>query len=144
MAEPMTTDEWHSFVSEGTRTGMLGVTRADGRPHVTPVWFVLDDDGDLHFTTATAGLKGRAIARDGRVCLTVDDPHPPYAFVKIEGRATLGSDPDALLRWATAAGIRYMGAERGEEFGRRNSDPAEESTVTIHPTGVVAFRGVSD
>jgi hypothetical protein len=29
---------------EGTRTGKLAVTRSDGRPHVTPIWFVLDGD----------------------------------------------------------------------------------------------------
>lgn len=30
----MTRDEWWRFASEGTRTGMLGVARANGEPHV--------------------------------------------------------------------------------------------------------------
>ena len=34
--------EWRAFVSHGTRTGKLATTRADGRPHVVPIWFVLD------------------------------------------------------------------------------------------------------
>ena len=38
-------------MSEGTRTGKAAVTRADGAPHVTPIWFVLDGD-DLVFNTA--------------------------------------------------------------------------------------------
>ena len=42
--------EWRAFVSEGTRTGKLATVRADGRPHVVPIWFVLDGD-DLVFTT---------------------------------------------------------------------------------------------
>jgi len=32
-------------------TAKLATTRADGRPHVAPVWFDLDDDGSLLFTT---------------------------------------------------------------------------------------------
>ena len=51
--EKMTESEWRAFVSEGTRTGKAGVTRADGAPHVTPIWFVLDGD-DLVFTTPAA------------------------------------------------------------------------------------------
>ena len=34
-----------AFLSAGTRTGMLGFVASDGRPLVTPVWFVVDDGG---------------------------------------------------------------------------------------------------
>jgi hypothetical protein len=37
----MRREEWRAFVLEGTRTGKLAVTRTDGRPHVTPIWFTL-------------------------------------------------------------------------------------------------------
>jgi nitroimidazol reductase NimA-like FMN-containing flavoprotein (pyridoxamine 5'-phosphate oxidase superfamily) len=40
----MSEAQWREFALAGTRTGKLTVTRADGRPHVTPVWFVLDGD----------------------------------------------------------------------------------------------------
>ncbi|GAB2627716.1 PPOX class F420-dependent oxidoreductase [Streptomyces capparidis] len=30
------------LVSQGTRVGKLSTVRADGSPHVTPVWFLLD------------------------------------------------------------------------------------------------------
>ena len=46
----MMTEEVCGFLSEGTRTGKLATVRADGRAHVAPVWFVLDDD-DLVVTT---------------------------------------------------------------------------------------------
>ena len=39
-----------AFLSEGTRTGMLGFVASDGRPLVTPVWFVVDR-AQLVFTT---------------------------------------------------------------------------------------------
>lgn len=36
------TDDVIAFLSEGTRTGMLGYLASDGRPLVAPVWFVVD------------------------------------------------------------------------------------------------------
>jgi hypothetical protein len=44
---------------------------------------------------------------------------------------------------ATAAGSRYMGAARAEEYGRRNAVP-EEVLVTLRPDHVVAQRGIAD
>jgi nitroimidazol reductase NimA-like FMN-containing flavoprotein (pyridoxamine 5'-phosphate oxidase superfamily) len=44
----MTPDEALAFLAEGTRTGKLA-TAQGGRPHVAPVWFVVDAD-DLVFT----------------------------------------------------------------------------------------------
>ena len=38
-------DEIRAFLTTGTRTGKLGITRLDGRPMVVPVWFAVDDDG---------------------------------------------------------------------------------------------------
>ena len=40
MASPMSEEQVRAFLQEGTRTGKLATTRADGRPHVAPIWFV--------------------------------------------------------------------------------------------------------
>jgi PPOX class probable F420-dependent enzyme len=124
MPRRMEPEEARAFLMEGTRTGRLATVRRDGRPHVMPVWFVLDGD-DLVFTTHSATVKGRNLRRDGRVAVCVDDDRPPYAFVMVEGRATLSEDLDELRRWATAIGGRYMGADRAQEFGARNGVPGE-------------------
>lgn len=138
----MTGAEWRQFVMTGTRTGKLGVVRADGRPHVTPIWFVLDGD-DVVFTTHGNGVKGRSLRRDPRVVLCVDDETPPFSYVMIEGLVTLSADPDELLRWATEIGGRYMGRERAEEFGRRNGVPGEW-LVRIRVEKVIAERDLAE
>ena len=125
-----------AFLSAGTRTGKLGWTAPDGRPLVAPVWFVVED-GDVLFNTGKATAKGRAIARDPRLVLCVDLEEPPYGFVQVQGMATVSEDPDELLRSATAIAGRYMGADRAEEFGRRNGVPGE-LLVRLRPTKVVA------
>lgn len=130
------------FLSAGTRTGMLGYLAADGRPLVAPVWFVVDE-GQLAFNTGRDTAKGRALARDSRVVICVDDPHPPYSFVQVQGVATVSDDPADVRDIATRTGARYMGAERAEEFGRRNSSPGE-LVVRVRPTKVNAGFDISD
>ncbi len=128
-------DDVIAFLSEGTRTGRLGYLASDGRPLVAPVWFVVDN-GQLVFNTGKDTAKGRALVRDPRVVMVVDDPHPPYSFVQVQGVASVSEDPGELLDIATRTGGRYMGADRAEEFGRRNGVPGE-LVVRITPTKVV-------
>lgn len=142
MAKKMTEDEWRGFVSEGTRTGKLSTVRADGSPHVAPVWFVLDGD-DLVFNTGEDTVKGRNLARDGRVSVCVDDERPPFAFAVLTGRAELSRDMDEMLHWATRIGTRYMGEEAGARFGARNAVPGE-LLVRVRISKVVALSGVAD
>ena len=132
----MDEEEWRAFASHGTRTGKLATTRADGRPHVVPIWFVLDGT-DVVLTTGAASVKGRNLRRDGRACLCVDDQAPLYSFVMIEATATISEDADALREWATRIAVRYMGAERGAEFGARNAVEGE-MLVRLTPTHVLA------
>ena len=114
-----------AFLTAGTRTGKLAVTRKDGSPFVVPVWFVVDDDGSIVFTTGAETIKGRSLRRDGRASLCVDDERPPYAYARIDGRVTLSEDRGEMVDLATRIGARYMGAKRGAEFGRRNAVPGE-------------------
>ena len=132
----ITDPDVHAFLSAGTRTGKLGWTASDGRPLVAPVWFLVED-GEIVFNTGADTAKGKALARDPRAVLCVDLEEPPFAFVQVQGEVTTSTDPDELLRTATALGARYMGADRAEEFGRRNGVPGE-LVVRLRPRKVIA------
>lgn len=138
----MTADEIQKFLSHGTRTGKLAVVRKSGQPTVTPVWFVVDGD-EIVFMTHESSGKGQAIQRDSRVAMVVDEEVAPYAFVLIEGTVTITEDAAELVRWATVIGGRYMGADRAEEYGKRNGVPGEY-LVRIHPTRTVAVSRIAD
>jgi PPOX class probable F420-dependent enzyme len=140
----MTEEEWKAFLTaEPPHTGKLATVRKDGRPHVAPIWFDLDDDGSIVFTTGADTLKGRTLRRDPRVAMCVDDEAPPFGFVLIDGTAELSEDPDALLEWATRIGGRYMGAGSAEVYGKRNAVPGE-LLVRVTPTNVVARVEIAD
>jgi len=142
----MSSQEWPVFVSSGTRTGKLAVTRRDGRPHVSPVWFLLDDPlqpRHVLFTTWWDSVKARALGRDPRFALCVDDEAPPYGYVQLSGTARLSTDRVELLHWATLLGERYMGSARAETYGRRNSAEGE-FLVWGRIEKVVAVTGIAD
>ncbi|HEX5192206.1 MAG TPA: PPOX class F420-dependent oxidoreductase [Solirubrobacteraceae bacterium] len=124
MAREMTGDELRAFLAEGTRTAKLGTAMRDGSPHVMPVWFVLEGS-ELVFNTGADTVKGRNLRRDPRASIVVDDERPPFAFVHLRGEVAISEDPTELLRTATAIARRYVGADRAEEFGRRNGVPGE-------------------
>ena len=134
---------WQSFVGASpARTAKLAVVRADGSPHVAPVWVDLDGD-DIIFMTSADTIKGKAILRDPRVSLCFDDEQPPFAFATIAGTASISTDPEELLRWATRIGGRYMGAEHAEAYGRRNAVPPE-MVIRVRVDRVVAKVDVAD
>ncbi len=137
----ITDPEVLAFLTEGTRTGKLGYVSSTGQPLVIPVWFVLED-GCVVFNTGKDTAKGRALARDPRAALCVDLESPPYAYVQVQGTAELSEDPAELLRTATAIGARYMGADRAEQFGRRNAVPGE-LVVRLRPTKVLTNFNVT-
>jgi PPOX class probable F420-dependent enzyme len=138
----MTAAEATEFLLEGTRTGKLAWVGKDGRPHVAPIWFVLDGDHVIFNTHESSG-KAKALRREGRASLVVDDQAPPYSFVKIDGNVTFDDDLERVRAAATEIGGRYMGADRAEEFGARNSSTGE-LLVRLTPTRVSAVADVSD
>ncbi|WP_406301687.1 PPOX class F420-dependent oxidoreductase [Streptomyces sp. NBC_00885] len=142
MAAPMTDAEWRAFVSEGTRTAKIATTRADGRPHVAPVWFLLDGD-NLVFNTGKNSVKGRTLIRDGRVSLCVDDDRPPFSFVVIDGRAQVSEVVPEVRDWAARIAGRYVGEDLAAQYAARNSVPGI-LLVRVSIEKVLAFSGVAD
>lgn len=137
----MAEDEIRRFLMSGTRTGKLATTRADGWPHVAPVWFVLDGD-DLVFTTHRDTVKAHNLSRDDRAAMSVDDQAPPYSFVVVEGTVTISDDLEELRRWATRIGGRYMGEDQAEAFGSRNAVPGE-LLVRLSPARTIAHADMA-
>jgi PPOX class probable F420-dependent enzyme len=138
----LTPAEARAFLLERPRTAKLASVRADGRPHIAPIWFDLDGDA-LIFTTWHATVKAANIRRDPRVSLCVDDEAPPFAFVLIEGIATLSDDPEELRHWATRIAGRYVGANLAESYGQRNGVPGE-LLVRVALTKIIGQANISD
>ena len=57
---------------------------AEGAPQVTPVWIDLDGD-DLVFNTAKGRVKAVNLSKNGKVAISIVDPHDPYNVVVVRG-----------------------------------------------------------
>jgi PPOX class probable F420-dependent enzyme len=134
---------WLEFIAaEPARTAKLGVVRRNGAPFVAPVWVALDGD-QIMFNTGAETLKGKALRRDPRLCLTFDDERPPFSFVIVEGSAELVDDVDEVRRWAAVIGGRYMGQDQAEAYGARNGVPGE-LLVRVTADRVQTGRDIAD
>ncbi len=141
---PMSEVEVRTFLTAlPARTAKLATVRADGRPHIAPVWYDLDDSGSLVFNTGESTVKGRNMRREPRVSLCVDDDRPPFSFVVVEGVAEISDDVGEVRRWAARLGGRYMGADRAEEYGSRNG-VAGELLVRVRPERIVSAVDLAD
>jgi PPOX class probable F420-dependent enzyme len=139
----MTKDEIRNFLLQGTFTGKLGTINKNGTPHVVPIWFTLDNKNNILFTTGDTSVKAKNIRRDNRVRLCVDDQVPLYTFVTIDGVAEIVSDePTKLFKWAKIIAGRYMGKDKAEEYGKRNSSEGE-LLIKIKPTEVIGQKNIA-
>lgn len=137
------TPECRAFLLNTVHTGKLATVRADGRPHVVPIWFDLDTDSTLYFNTGNTTIKARNIQRDPRICICVDDERPPFTFAMLEGTAEFVNDKDALLYWATRIGGRYMGSDQAEAYGKRNGVDGE-LLIRVTLTRVLFEQNIAD
>ena len=130
-------DGWKAFVLAAPRPAICAIVLSDGRPHATPVWVDIDGD-EVVFTTSQEESKGRALPREPRVSLCVQDDQPPFGFVSIQGVAAVIDDGEAVKVWAARIGGRYMGADRADEYGRKNGVPGQV-LVRVRPTKIVGY-----
>ena len=141
--QEMTKDEIYIFLLKGTFTGKLGTINKNGTPHIVPIWYTLDDKNNIIFNTGNKSVKVKNIQRNNRVRLCVDDQIPPFSFVVIDGIAEIISNmPAEVFKWAKIIAARYMGNDKAEIYGKRNSSEGE-LLLKIKPTKISGQKNIS-
>jgi general stress protein 26 len=99
-------------VLESAQMFWLTTVRADGRPHVTPLVAVWQDDA-LHFCTGPEEQKALNLAANPNVALTTgSDQWDQGLDVIVEGRAERVTDRPTLERLAAAWATKWTGQWR--------------------------------
>lgn len=93
---------------DGKNFATVATLNQDGSPHTSVVWIARDGDTVL-FSTTAGRQKGRNLARDQRISLTVTDAQNPYHSVNISGTAELVDDPDKSL--PSRLSHKYLGQD---------------------------------
>jgi PPOX class probable F420-dependent enzyme len=109
----MSRQERDEFLA-GPHVGVLSVASQDGRgPLAVPVWYTYAPGGTVNVSTGAGTAKAAAIRAAGRFSLCVQDEHPPYRYVTVEGPAAIEqASQDERLELAR----RYLGTEGGDAY----------------------------
>ena len=92
----------------------LAYNATDGTPRVVPIWFHWNGR-ELVLGTPPKAPKLRALAKNPRVALTIDDNNFPHKVLLIRGNARLETINGIVPEYAAAA-ERYFGAEQGKAW----------------------------
>ena len=117
---------------KGTHFAKLATVMKDGRPQLTPIWYMLEK-GKLYVNTAKTRVKYKNVIRDPRVCFLVDAGYP---YVLVFGRARVATERDANKDIETLA-IRYQGEAKGRKSARDVYWKQERVTIEIIPDKVL-------
>ena len=113
--------------------GKIATEMKDGSPHVTPIWYTLED-GKIIINTTTARVKYYNIRRDNRVCFLVDDGYPYFI---VFGRARIAPERDGKKDIERLA-IRYLGERKGRKSARDLYWKQTRASIEIVPERFVS------
>ncbi|MEM9622222.1 MAG: pyridoxamine 5'-phosphate oxidase family protein [Pseudomonadota bacterium] len=120
----LTNKERDEFLAEPGVLMRIAVVREDGRPLVTPIWFLYEDEA-IYFTPRDKSEWFACLRRDPRVALCIDEQPLPYRKVLVEGEAELvhdvGEDDVWRDRYRRIAG-RYVDPEGAEAYVQNTID----------------------
>lgn len=127
------------FVRE-PRIAVLAYVRGDGRPGQAPIWYVYRD-GTFSMSTTTGSAKHRALLRDPRVCLTIQDERPPYRAVLADGEVTLAPLVEGAADPTAGIAERYFGRFAAAEYHRMTAEEYAQKGLTLITLRPAALRG---
>ena len=143
----MSPEEVAAFL-EGGRVLQVASLHPDGRPHLVPMWYVVDD-GRVVFRSFTASQKIRNLRRDPRLSVLVEEgeEYAELRGVMIQGTARLVEDPEYVLAVYGRLAAKYAivgGAPRAlspdeleAAFGRH---AAKNTAVIVRPERVASWN----
>lgn len=140
-AVSMSADEVEAFLA-GSMKVQVGTIGPDGAPHLTTLFYVLDE-GRIAFWTYGSSQKVLNLERDPRITCLVETgiDYFELAGVSVQGTAEVVTDPDRV-RSIGAAVVRAMagGADLGEAGrGLVEKQLRKRVGIVVTPTKVVSW-----
>jgi PPOX class probable F420-dependent enzyme len=99
---------------QSTIPARLAYVGTDGTPRVVPIWFHWDGR-EFVLGSPSKAPKLKALSRNPKVALTIDDNSFPHKVLLVRGTARLQSMKGVVPEYALA-GERYFGAQGGKAW----------------------------
>jgi hypothetical protein len=119
----------------------LAYIATDGTPRVVPIWFHFNGS-EFVMGTPPKAPKLKALAKNPRVALTIDDNNFPHKVLLVRGNARLETVNGIVPEYAAAA-ERYFGPDQGRawvaQLGKM-SPSMVRVTITPDWVGLLDFQ----
>jgi PPOX class probable F420-dependent enzyme len=113
---------------------VLGTINPDGTPHLTVMWYLLEDDGTILMNTKAGRVKDRHMRRDPRISVCVVDG---YDFITLSGRVEIIDDPHTAQRDIYRLASRYDGEEDAKLQMQNQFSKQQRVTLHLKPEHVI-------
>lgn len=113
----------------GPQIAALATVRANGRPHVVPVWYAWDGK-EFTISSFRDLQKVRNIAAKGFAALSIFTTELPYKQVTVEGTARVGGPLDNV--WRERLAMRYLGDVAGRAYVHDTMD-IDAVAIVVRP-----------
>jgi len=110
----------------------LATIGPDGRPQLTEVWFLSDEDG-VALSLNTSRQKTKNLMRQPECTLFILDPAGPYRYLELRGDAEITPDDD--YEFADKVGAKYK-----SDFRVMDQPGQRRVVVRIKPARVNAVN----
>jgi PPOX class probable F420-dependent enzyme len=110
---------------------VLGTIGASGRPQLSGVWFLAEDDA-IKFSLNTARQKVKNLQANPKASVLIFDEKSPYRYLEVRGDAEITPDPD--YEFADKVGAKYSANLRD-----RDNPGDTRVEITIRPSRVVVW-----
>jgi len=127
------------------RVACLATNRADGFPHLSPVWFLLEDEVAF-FELAQSRIHLANLRRDPRATLMVEhDDRPEQGWraavrgVVLRGSVELIEDERAVADYGDRIDRRYLGAGYNDPALAEATEPEHYTLVRLTPSTRVSW-----
>jgi hypothetical protein len=126
---------------KSTIPARLAYVWTDGTPRVVPIWFHWNER-EFVLASPPKAPKLKALSRNPKVALTIDDNNFPHKVLLVRGTARLQTVAGIVPEYAMAA-ERYFGNQQGKAWVEQLGSMIQEMVrITITPewVGLLDFQ----
>lgn len=119
----------------------LAYIATDGTPRVVPIWFHWTGQ-EFVLGSPPKAPKLKALAKNAKVALTIDDNNFPHKVLLVRGSARIETVSGVASEYAAAA-ERYFGPQQGKEWVQQLSSMSPQmARIAIKPewVGLLDFQ----
>lgn len=120
----------------GKRFAVLATLNRDGTPHLTTMWYLLEEDGTIMMNTKAGRVKDRHMRRDPRISVCVAEG---YSYITLSGKVEMIEDQEIAQQDIFRLSSRYHGLDKAKIQMQNQFSKEQRVTLRLKPDHVIEY-----